>query len=262
MTLRLAVIVVLAAGCGSPEAPTPTVAPSPPPAAPPSAPALPAPQHPEGAIAIPCTVRAEIEPTLVRDELRLRFMLVNLGTETQTVTLRGTCPGGVVELQGLPTTFDPMHRCQAGACPSPEVRETYTVAPKKAVTIGETTLRAKGDACNPALPLGSTFLQAAIATEPQAFDVCGGGMVHIVRDPRTGTLRRAGLLDDPVPAVEPQPKTTPTPTVTRKVEPTRPRKQCPACGIGCPHGIPSSKIGPDGCPSCSCENFEVTVPRN
>lgn len=35
----------------------------------------------------------------------------------------------------------------------------------------------------------------------------------------------------------------------------KPRKPCPACGIGCPHGIPSSKVDENGCSVCACEDI-------
>jgi hypothetical protein len=244
-------------------APPQPSAPTPPPSQPPRL----VPSHPEGAIHLECTVRAEIEAQVVRDQLRLRFVLRNSGPNDATVTLRTACPGGAVELSGLPAGFDPMHRCQAGACVQPTTTTTYKVpGGHKKVVIGETMLPAKGDACNPPLPLGSTFLQAMITPVPQAFDVCNGGQVHLVRDPTSGTLRLAGLLDEPVPATAPTKAPTTKPTKT-KPEPIKPaptvtpkRKQCPVCGIGCPNGIPSTKVGPDGCPSCSCENFEIKAP--
>src|SRR5262245_6659877 len=68
-------------------------------------------QRPVGAIHLPCLVRAEIEPRVVGRTLRLRLVLVGVGGETRTVTLRGTCPKGVIGVQGLPRGFDPMHTC-------------------------------------------------------------------------------------------------------------------------------------------------------
>lgn len=264
-----------------PGAPTPapavptTYTPGPPvqPAAPaprPGAPARPAPGplgplYPEGAVALPCTLRAEIQPTVTRDTLRLAFELSNLGSEPATITVSGTCPGGMVELSGLPASFDPMHRCQAGACVKPTTTATYTIPPHKSVAIGETTLHANGDACNPPLPLGSTFLSATLTGHTQRVDTCTGAAVHVVRDPKTGALRRAGLLDPPVPATPPRPqpkqapRPKPEPKPQPKPQPPAKREHCPVCAIGCPNGIPKSGIGPDGCPECGCENFEIKL---
>jgi hypothetical protein len=109
-----------------------------------------------------------------------------------------------------------MHTCQAGACVKPSSTTTYTIpGGRKTVVLGETTLRANGDACNKPLPFGSTFLQANIVTEPKQWDVCSGAQVHIVRDHRTGKLRRAGLLDAPVPATPPAKQPAPAPPRTQ-----------------------------------------------
>lgn len=229
---------------------------TPPPEMPPRRP------YPEGAIAIRCTLHAEIEPTIRGGELQLRFVLVNDAPDPVTVTLRGTCPGGMVELRGLPGTFDPMHRCQAGACVNPIEKATYTVAARTSVVIGETTLRAKGDACNPPLPLGSTYLSAAFVTDPPLARACGGGAIHVIRDPKTGALREAGPREPRVPATPPTPQRTPrTKPQTKRPEPRPERKNCPACAFACPNGIPSRKLGPDGCPTCSCEDFGPTIQR-
>jgi hypothetical protein len=218
--------------------------------------------YPEGAIALPCTLRAELEPTIVKDELRLRFVLSNLASEPATITLRGVCPGGMVDVRGLPAGFDPMHRCQAGACIQPTSTAMYTVPPHKTVTIDGTTLRARGDACNPPLPMGSSFLYAAITPDPPRVDTCTGAMIHIVRDPKTGTLRRAGLLEPPVPATPPPPRSKPQPKQRPRPQPkpkTRARPEnCPVCAFACPRGIPSRKVGPDGCPICGCERMDLS----
>lgn len=265
---------------GSPPAPAPMTAPAPttapapmpvqappppPPSSPPPAPQLPEPSYPVGAIGPSCILRAEIEPIVRADSIAMRFVLVNNSHAPATITLTGTCPGGLVELHGLPAGFDPMHRCQAGACVNPESKATYKIPARGKVTLGETTLRAKGDACNPPLPMGSTFLQATIVSD-NPLDACNGATVHLVRDPRTGTLRRAADAEAPVPAVlvkpAPTPKTkpAPTPAPAPKPAPVAPRKNCPTCAFACPRGVPSRKVGPDGCPSCSCENFDIHAP--
>ncbi len=264
-----------------PTTPTPTTAPAEParpgpapllmapapttPARGPTAPRprLPTYEHPEGAIAIRCTLHPEIEPTVRGGELQLKFVLVNDAPDPVTVTLRGACPGGMVELRGLPGTFDPMHRCQAGACVNPIEKATYTVPARKSVVLGGTTLRANGDACNPPLPLGSTYLSATIATDPQLVEACGGTAIHVVRDPKTGALRKAKPNEPRVPATPPKPeppRTKPQPKPTPKPTP-RPRPEDgPVCAFACPNGIPSRKLRADGCPSCTCENFDVVAP--
>ena len=244
----------------------PAAAPRPPvrPARAPGPPLGPRPSDPEGAIALPCTLRAEVEPTIAGDEVRLRYTLENLADAPTTVTLVGPCPGGLVELRGLPAGYDPMHRCQAGACLTPTTKATYTVPGHGRLSIGGATLRGTGDGCNPPLPLGSLFLQAAIRTDPPAFHACTGATIHIVRDPKTKKLRRAGLLDPRVlatPPATPRPKTTPVPRPTPPAKPTPARrKSCPACAFACPNGIPSRKHRADGCPSCTCERIDVRAP--
>ena len=42
----------------------------------------------------------------------------------------------------------------------------------------------------------------------------------------------------------------------RKTSPApKKAKHCPACGIGCPNGVPSSKVDANGCPVCACEDL-------
>jgi hypothetical protein len=231
------------------------------------APVLPSPRgpgHPVGATVIACTVRAEIEAVVTADEVRMKLVLVNLGAEEARVTLEGRCPGGPVELGGLPAGFDPMHTCRAGACLSPNASTTYTIpGGRKSVVIGETTLKAKGDACNKPLPPGSTFLQANVVTEPKQWHVCSGAQVHIVRDHATGKLRRASLIDEPVPATPPAkqpatPRTKPAPATPRtKPAPATPKRTrpCPTCGFACTGGgVPSSRRDANGCPVCACDD--------
>lgn len=237
-------------------------APAPGPASP--VPSLPS-GHPVGAIDLPCTVRAEIEAVVTADAVHLKLVLMNIGAEEARVTLKTRCPGGPVELAGLPAGFDPMHTCQAGACISPSSTTTYTIpGGRKIVVLGETTLRANGDACNKPLPFGSTFLQANIVTEPKRWDVCSGAQVHIVRDHRTGKLRRASLLGAPVPATPPAKQPAPAPPRTKpapappRTEPapaTHRTKPCPTCGFGCTNGgVPSRRVDANGCPVCACDD--------
>jgi hypothetical protein len=218
------------------------------------------PGYPVGAIDIPCTVRAEIEAVVTADAIRMKLVLMNLGPEEAKVTLKSRCPGGPVELGGLPAGFDPMHTCQAGACVSPTATTTYTIpGGRKTVVLGETTLRAQGDACNKPLPFGSTFLQASIVTEPRQWEVCNGAAVHIVRDHGTGKLRRAGLIDEPVPATPPaKPAVAPKPQLKPQPKPAPPRpprtKPCPTCAFACTNGgVPSRRRDANGCSVCACE---------
>lgn len=244
--------------------PAPVVAPTPAPTPAPGGPGVaPPPTYPVGALDLPCTVRAELEAKVVKGELRLRFVLVNLGADATTVTLAGRCPGGPVALRGLPDGFDPMHTCRAGACADPTPTTTHTLGGRSSIVLGETVLSARGDACNPPLPAGSTFLTAAVTAAPARHDVCSGAPLHLVRDPESGALRRAGPREPPVPAgpgapaPRPPAKPTPPPPTPPVKQPVKPRASCPACGIGCPDGIPSSKRGPDGCPVCACERFDL-----
>jgi hypothetical protein len=46
-----------------------------------------------------------------------------------------------------------------------------------------------------------------------------------------------------------------------KAKPKQARKPCPACGIGCPHGVPSSKVDENGCSVCACEDFAPIAPK-
>jgi hypothetical protein len=47
--------------------------------------------------------------------------------------------------------------------------------------------------------------------------------------------------------------------------PSKPRhaahQPCPACGIGCPHGVPSSAVDANGCTVCACEDTRPVAPR-
>lgn len=50
----------------------------------------------------------------------------------------------------------------------------------------------------------------------------------------------------------------PTPRPKRPAPPKR-ATPCPVCAFGCPGGIPSRKVGPDGCPVCRCEELRPTI---
>ncbi len=247
---------------GPNTAPTPVRGPAPAPIAP--TPQLPEPSYPVGAIGPTCMLRAEIEPAVRADSIAMRFVLVNNSYAPATITLTGACPDGIVRIGGLPEGFDPMHRCQKGACTTPEMTSTFTIPARGKVLLGETTLRAKGDDCNPPLPMGSLWLQALIVSD-NPLDACNGSSVHLVRDPRKGTLRLAANGADPETKPAPQRPTPQRPTPQRPAPkptpaPVVPRKNCPVCAFACLHGIPSSTPRSDGCPSCACEDLQGTMP--
>lgn len=252
-----------AAGSGGEPAPVvqraPAPAPAPPPAPPPSAPLPPPPApYPVGALGPPpCSLRATLEPTFEGDHVRLAYRLESVRSEPVHLVLRSPCPAGPVAFDGLPAGADPLHTCQAGACVSGVTTTTYDVPAHGSVPLGETTLAARGDACNPPLPFGSTLLRLRVTAEGAAGTVCDGATIHIIRDARTGALRRAALTAPRVPAAPP-----PARPVTRQPKPPQPeapRKVCPACAIGCPNGIPKTGTGPDGCPVCGCEDLRSLI---
>lgn len=254
--MRLIALWVLIAGC-TPEVAAQPAAPARPTVRPPAAPGgpgprLPAHTPPTGAIHIRCTVRADIEARVTTSSVRAKVVLRNLGAQEATVTLRETCPGGPVTLAGLPAGFDPMHTCRMGPCAGPSSTKTYRIPARGRVELARTTLLARGDACNPALPLGSTLLRAEIVTEPRQLEVCSGAPLHVVRDHRSRRLRRARLTAPLVPEVLPA---RPRPSV--KAPPARTRvapKSCPACGFGCTGAtMPSSRRDENGCPVCGCD---------
>ncbi|MDX2087738.1 MAG: hypothetical protein SFX73_07805 [Kofleriaceae bacterium] len=178
--------------------------------------------------------------------VRLNFFLVNSSDEPRTVKLKSAC-GSVVQLAGLPAGTQ-------RACAQPEREKTFVVRARSRVAIGDTLVRAKGDARTPALPRGSTIFSANIQSD-DPHDVCGGGVAHIVREHTTGRLRRAKPNEEPIPATLPTPVVTPAPPSPKPVPAPRkvPGKVCPTCAFGCLHGVPTRKLGPDGCPVCGCD---------
>lgn len=238
-----------------PAPPPRTPAPAPPPGFDPTL----RPSYPVGAIHIPCKVRAEIQPTIVGKDLRLRFTLVNISGQAVTVKLRGTRIGGLVQVNGLPAGFDPMRTCRVVGGRNPSTtRELVIPAGRKPVVIGQTTLRGRGDACNPALPLGSSFLTAQVDSIDNAFEVCSGPAIHIVRA-NNGALRKARVGDPPVTAPRAAPPPAPpAKTPQTKPAPTKPPPaSCPTCGFGCLHGTPSTRVDANGCPVCGCDDLDL-----
>ncbi len=65
---------------------------------------------------------------------------------------------------------------------------------------------------------------------------------------------------DPEPAPV-TPPAAPTKTVkpAKRTPPKPPQVRCPVCAIGCPNGMLSQKAGPNGCPSCSCEDLRPAL---
>lgn len=230
--------------------------PAPTPPAPAPMPKLPSYRHPEGAIALPCHVVAEVEAVIEEggQAVRLGFALVNTTNAERTVSLHGHCPQGFVTVHGLPQGFDPMHTCRAGACIEPEMTRVVTVPARGRVQLGETRLRAEGDACNPPWPVGSRLLSISVQGHTGDAFVCPGGAVEIERDPSSSMLRLVPFESKPapLPPQAPSPKPTTSPEPTPSVVP-QPREKCPTCGIGCPSGRPLTGVGPDGCPLCGCE---------
>jgi hypothetical protein len=125
------------------------------------------------------------------------------------------------------------------------------------VPIAETALSIEGDACNPPLPDGSTFLSATIDAGGPTSQTCAGAPIHVVVDRKRRGLRLAPLP----PAVTPEPARTPAATRARKVgrpvapaPGTRRDRPCRPCAFACLDGVPASGVGPDGCPRCGCED--------
>lgn len=234
-------------------APSPPVSPSPTPAPAPSL-QLPTYRHPEGAIALPCHVVADLDAVIEEggQAVRLGFSLVNRSNADRSVTLRGHCPQGFVTVHGLPQGFDPLHTCRAGACIEPEMTTVVTVPARGRIPLGETLLRAGGDACNPPWPMDSRPLWISVQGHLGDSFVCPGAAVEIEREPSSSTLRLVTHEPRPAPPPPPPPTSPPRPTVPVEPQPTRERV-CPTCGIGCPDSRPLTGVGPDGCPLCGCE---------
>jgi hypothetical protein len=263
MVLMVAWSLLGAACAGDASAePTPGPPPTPGSGSPGPVPGLPREPRFPGATEVPCHLRTEIEADLTADAIRLKFWLVNRGAQEERLSLPAACPGGPVELFGLGAGFDPMHTCQAGPCPQRSIVTTYTVPAGGKIVLGETTLRARGDACNKPLPPGWMHLRADIAPAPRPWNLCSGAVLSVIRDQGTGRLRRPTALDQqalasppPPPVTAPAPpKTTPAPpkpTPAPRPQRTRP---CPACGFACIHGgVPSTRRAANGCVICACD---------
>lgn len=230
----------------APTSPAPPVRPPPPPTFQP-----PVHRHPEGAIAFPCLVFAEVEASIEDGgkELRLQFSLTNRTGIDRQVTLHGHCPQGFVTVQGLPSGFDPMHTCQMGACANPEMTQVVTVPTEGKVSLGEARLSVQGDACNPPLPTGPLAISITVRGDMPNALVCSERPVPL--ENRAGSLR---LVPEPSPPAAPPTPTPPAPA-PQQPQPARPKPDhpCPICSMGCVNGIPATGVGPDGCPRCGCE---------
>jgi hypothetical protein len=188
-----------------------------------------------------CTLFAEIVPIISAKTASLRVVLKNTASTPAKVTLEGNC-GARFVVDGEPRNTCPPSPCR------PTPLKTYTIGAKRSLTLGTVTVKSKGDACREPMRNGSTLFEAA-ATGKQ-MRVCSGPAVHVIKDARSGALRKAKPNET---IVEPA-RTLPLPPST--VPPTRaPKQPCPPCGIGCPRGRPSSAVDANGCRVCACEDL-------
>jgi hypothetical protein len=201
-----------------------------------------------------CTLFAEIVPIVSAKTASLRVVLKNTSSTSAKVTLEGTC-GARYTVRGEPRNTCPPSPCR------PAPLKTYTIGAKRSLTLGTVTVKSKGDACREPMPNGSTLFEAA-ATGKQ-MRVCSGPAVHVIKDARTGALRKA-KPNEPIvaPTVPAPPTTSPPPKLPPStIPPTRaPKQPCPACGFGCPGGRPSSAVDANGCRVCACEDPRPTAP--
>lgn len=200
---------------------------------------------PEPARVVPCTIRAELQPVVRGTTVAFKVVLTNSGAKAAKVTLAAPC-SAYFGVSGEPRALCPPSPCHA------EPARTVTVGAKKSFPLGTVKIAGDGNTCRAPLPAGSTLFQASVTPDPAQPEVCGGAKVHIVKDAKTGALRRAKLTD---PIVGPNDPPPPTPPSTTKKPLPAPRS-CPPCGIGCPGSMPSTKKDANGCPSCSCEKPE------
>ena len=246
--MRSLILLVVVAACSPDARAQPAPAETPPPTV-----IGPRDHHPVGAIHIPCTVQADVQATVSATQVRAKLVLRNLARSATTVTLRSSCPGGPIALLGLPDDFDPMHGCQK-RCSTETSTVTYKIPARGTLKLADTLLKAKGDACNPPLPLGSMFLRAELVTEPHQLGVCSGAGVHVVRDHKTKRLRRASLIAPAIPAVVPAPTAPVLAPKTPVPAPQPVKRPCPVCAFGCTNGgVPSSRTDENGCRVCACD---------
>jgi len=204
---------------------------------------------PVGAIAKPpCTVRAELVPVVASNRVSLKVVMKNSGSKPATFSLGASC-GAIFTISGEPAVTCPPSPCRAAPT------RTFTVGAHKSVVLGTTRISAKAGQCREPLPNGSTFFQAIVTTDPYEPTVCSGAQVHVIKDAKTGRLRKAALT---APIVSPSDPLAPSPSPS----PVTKAKQCPACGIGCPHGRPSQKVDTNGCRECACEDLRPIAPAN
>ncbi|MFN0245488.1 MAG: hypothetical protein ACKV2T_01185 [Kofleriaceae bacterium] len=194
----------------------------------------------------PCTVFAELVPIVSGRTASLRVVLKNTARTPTTVTLEGPC-GARYAVRGEPRTTCPPSPCRAAP------PKTYTIGAMRSLTLGTLPVKSKGDACREPMPNGSTLFEAVVTSQDR--HVCSGAKVHVIKDARSGRLRKAKPTD---PLVEPS-IPAPTPTSPSTLPPKAP-KPCPACGIGCPRGRPSSAVDANGCRVCACEDFPRPAP--
>jgi hypothetical protein len=213
----------------------------------PTKPVMPEYKPPVGAVVMPCLVRAELESVVVgANNVAMKVVLKNIGSTAATVSLGSNC-GARFTVSGEPASTCPPSPCR------PAPIKTVTIAAKSSLPLGTLKVSGKGNTCRAPMPDGSTMFQAVVVTDPPQRQVCSGAVLHVIKDPKTHKLRKAALTDPEIhPAPAPQP--APPKPAPIKVKP-KPKKPCPACGIGCPNGAPSSKVDANGCSVCACEDL-------
>lgn len=180
--------------------------------------------EPDGSKSGQCVVKAELQPVVGATSVTMKVVLKNTSPSSVTLDLNAKC-GARFMVRGEPANTCPPSPCRAAPA------QTVTIGAKKSLTLGTVKIVAKGSNCRPSMPDGMTSFQAAVFSE--STDVCSGAAVDIWKDAKTGKLS----------------KTKPS------TKPSKPKKPCPACGIGCPNGMPSSKVDANGCSVCACEDF-------
>ncbi len=184
-----------------------------------------------------CSVRVELAPTISATRVSMKVQLKNTERVPVKVSLGSTC-GARFSIEG-----EPPATCEPTPCKDvpPKV---VTIGAKKTFTLGTVNVDAKGSKCRHAIYAGSTLFRAAVVTDPAQSNVCTGAAVHVIRDENTGKLRKAKPSDGVIEQTVFTPPSPPT---------KKPRKPCPACGLGCPDGTPSSDVDANGCLVCRCE---------
>lgn len=131
----------------------------------------------------PCVVQTAIIPKIQGGKLHLALALTNTKAFIETLTLHGSCPGGYMHIEGLPTSFDPFGTCTMGACVQPQTARVVNVPPGGVPkVIAEGTLSVKGEVCSPALPEGDIILTAVMDPSTAPGAICTGPAIHLVNE--------------------------------------------------------------------------------